>query len=51
VSNRKKPQSSKREYPGVYEKFVPIALGVVGLAIISLLIIAVLVALGLFPGG
>ncbi len=50
MSNIKKPHPSKREYPGVYEKIIPIALGVIGLAIISLLIIAVLVALGLFPG-
>jgi hypothetical protein len=40
----------KRSYPSVYEKFVPIALGIIGFAILVLIIIAILVALGLFPG-
>jgi hypothetical protein len=40
----------KRGYPPVYERAVPIALGIIGLFIIVLLIIIFGVALGLFPG-
>ena len=50
MSNAEKKGPPKREYPAFYEKFVPIALGVIGLAIIVLLVIAMLVVLGLFPG-
>jgi hypothetical protein len=35
-----------RQYPPVYEKIVPIALGLIGMAIIILLVITILVALG-----
>ena len=40
----------KRRYPPIYEKIVPIALGLIALAIVVLLLIIVGVALGLFPG-
>ncbi len=40
----------KREYPPLYEKGVPIAVGIVVAAIIILLIIIVVVALGVVPG-
>jgi hypothetical protein len=40
----------KRRYPPFYERFVPIALGIIALVIIVLLVIIVSVALGLFPG-
>jgi hypothetical protein len=46
----KKDSSSKRAYPGVYEKVIPIFLGIIGIAIVILVIIALLVALGVFPG-
>ena len=46
--NDKKP-TPRRRYPPFYEKFVPIALGVIVVVIIILLIITVAVALGLFP--
>ncbi|NOZ28910.1 MAG: hypothetical protein GXP39_12785 [Chloroflexi bacterium] len=42
--------SSKRQYPPVYEKIVPIALGIIVVAIIVLLLIAISVILGIFPG-
>ena len=45
------PTRPERRYPPLYEKIVPIALGVIVAAIILLLIIIVGVALGLFPGG
>ena len=51
MSDTEKHGPSKREYPNFYEKFVPIALGTIGLAIIILLVITILVALGLFSGG
>lgn len=40
----------KRQYPPLYEKAVPIALGIIVMVIVVLLIIIVGVALGLFPG-
>jgi hypothetical protein len=40
----------KRQYPAFYEKFVPIALGIIVVVIVLLLFIIVGVALGLFPG-
>ena len=39
---------SKRQYPPFYEKFVPIALGIIAIAIIVLLLIIVGVVLGCF---
>ena len=40
----------KRTYPTIYEKIVPIALGIIGALILILLIITFAVALGVFPG-
>jgi hypothetical protein len=39
--------TKERRYPELYERLVPIALGVILVAIVALLIIAVAVALGL----
>ena len=39
-----------REYPAFYEKAVPIALGIIALAIVILLLVIFGVALGLLPG-
>lgn len=50
MSKIDKPQPTKREYPATYEKFVPIALVAIGLAIVVLIIISIIVALGHFPG-
>jgi hypothetical protein len=41
---------SKRRYPPVYEKIVPIALTVVVILIAALIVIIFGVALGLIPG-
>ena len=49
--DKKSRPSPKRQYPPFYEKVVPIALGVIGIAIVIVLLIIVGVALGLFPGG
>ena len=40
----------KRQYPPVYEKLVPVAMVLIGIAILFVLLIAISVALGLFPG-
>ena len=40
---------SKRQYPPFYERFVPIALGIIAVIIVILLLIILGVALGLFP--
>ena len=39
---------SKRQYPPVYEKIVPIAMALIAGAIILMIIVAIGVALGLF---
>jgi hypothetical protein len=46
-----KRPAKKRSYPPFYEKVVPIALGIIALAIIVLLILSAAVALGVFSGG
>ena len=43
-----KRASSKRRYPEFYEKAIPIALGIIVLAIVVLLVVIFGVALGLF---
>ena len=40
----------RRRYPGLYERLIPIALGIIILAITVLVIVILGVALGLFPG-
>ena len=40
----------ERQYPPFYERFVPIAMGIIAAIIIVLLLIIFSVALGLFPG-
>jgi hypothetical protein len=44
-----KEKSTKRQYPPIYEKVVPIALVLIGLAIVAILAIILAVALGFFP--
>jgi hypothetical protein len=51
VSDKGDRPAAKRRYPPFYERFVPIALGIIALVIIVLLLIIVSVALGAFPGG
>jgi hypothetical protein len=43
-------KTPKRQYPPLYERAIPIALGIIIVAIVVLLFIIVAVALGLFPG-
>ena len=51
VSESENGQPPKREYPGFYERLVPIALGLIAVAILVILLIIFAVALGLFPAG
>ena len=46
-----KEAPNKRQYPAAYERAVPIALVLITLAIVILLGIILVVALGLYPGG
>jgi len=48
-SEREAP--TKRQYPAAYEKVVPIALALIAIAIVVLLGVIAVVALGLYPGG
>ena len=50
MSDQRKQAPEKREYPPVYEKLVPIALGIIAAIIVLLLLIVLAVLLGLFPG-
>jgi hypothetical protein len=50
MPDRRDERRTRREYPGIYEKAVPIALGIVVAAIVILLLVILAVALGLFPG-
>jgi hypothetical protein len=50
MSDRKPKEPSTRTYPPLYEKIVPIALVLIGLAILVVLAIILGVALGLIPG-
>lgn len=44
------PKSSKKQYPQVYEKVIPIALVILGLATVFILLVIAAVVLGIFPG-
>ena len=40
---------TKRQYPPLYEKIVPVALVLIGIGVVLMVIVAIGVALGLFP--
>lgn len=50
VTNRNKQRPLKRLYPPFYEKAVPVALGIIVVAIIILLAVSIVVALNLLSG-
>ena len=50
VNSQDRRAPPRRQYPPLYEKVVPIALGAIVLGIIVLLVIILTVALGLLPG-
>lgn len=45
----KKKNHEPRSYPPFWERAVPFLVGMIGLIIIALLVVAVLVAVGIFP--
>jgi hypothetical protein len=45
----KKKNHEPRKYPPFWERAVPFLVGMIGLIIIALLVVAVLVAVGIFP--
>jgi len=47
TQDKKKP--AQRQYPPIYEKVVPIALVLIGLAVVVILVIILAVAFGIFP--
>jgi hypothetical protein len=49
MSNEEKSTRSPRRYPPLYEKIVPIALGLLLAAMAIVLLVVLVVALGLFP--
>lgn len=51
TSEGDKGHPPKRQYPGFYERLVPVALGIIALAILVIILVIFGVALGLFPAG
>jgi hypothetical protein len=51
VSNNDRRPATERKYPELYEKLVPIALGLILVAIAVVIIVAVAIALGIFAAG
>ena len=49
-SESRNPKSSKKQYPQVYEKVIPIALVIIVLATVFMLLVIAAVVLGIFPG-
>jgi hypothetical protein len=49
MNDKQSSSRPKRRYPPFYERFVPVALGVIVAVIVILLLIILSVALGLFP--
>jgi hypothetical protein len=50
MNDRKNNPPPKHEYPSLYEKVIPIAVGIIVFAIVILLLIIVGVVTGLLPG-
>jgi hypothetical protein len=50
MGNQDEQPPARRHYPPLYEKAVPIALGIIALIVVVLLLVILGVALGLFPG-
>jgi len=49
VSQSTDKSPTKRQYPPLYEKIVPIAIGLIGIGVVLMVIVAIGVALGFFP--
>jgi hypothetical protein len=46
-----KSSDSKREYPAVYEKIVPIILGILAVVVLAMLLYTILVGVGVLNSG
>lgn len=51
MTDRKVHTHEKRRYPALYEKLVPLALAGIGLVAVILVLVALSVVFGVFPGG
>ncbi|MGD8466829.1 MAG: hypothetical protein PVI09_23475 [Anaerolineae bacterium] len=52
MSEQKKQsdKAPKRQYPPIYERAIPLAMGAIAVLIIVLLLVVAIVLFGLFPG-
>ncbi len=50
MSNKDNSTPTKRQYPPIYEKAVPIVLALIAIGFVVLLVVIFAVVLGLFPG-
>ena len=50
MTNSEQEPTPRRQYPAFYEKFIPIAIGVIAVIIVVVLVFALGVALGLIRG-
>lgn len=50
MTNSEQEPTPQRQYPVFYEKFIPIAIGVIAVIIVVVLVFALGVALGLIGG-
>jgi hypothetical protein len=48
VDDQKKSPNRKREFPAVYERGVPVAIGILLLFVVIMMVFAILVAAGVF---
>ncbi len=48
---RQNPASPKRQYPTFYEKFIPIAIGLLAIVIIGMLVFTIAVGVGVLDFG
>jgi hypothetical protein len=46
-----KSPDSKREYPAIYEKIVPVALGLLAVIVLAMLVYTILVGIGILNFG
>ena len=50
MTNSEQEPTPRRQYPAFYEKFIPIAIGVIAVIVVVVLVFALGVALGLIRG-
>jgi hypothetical protein len=50
MKESEKPSHSRRSYPAVYEKLIPVALGIIAMAALIAILFALALALRLLPG-